>query len=677
VGPGPSSLDVSRDGKYVYVYTSNPSPGNEVVVYTINCEKPDSCYSETSCVIAVGNGALANSNNQIRMAPQGTYGIITLGTLGFYQWAIPCGSGGGAAYPTSLNRDYTFTPDGRRIYATGSGGSGIQMYDFLAAQKIIAASGNNQTGVTNTVLPAPIRVQVQSSSADPLDGVPVTFTALNNGMLLTADGPKSETIVATDAGGFAEVRWQLGDVGANQVTVSATGLSGSPFNFSATAVVDPSTLPLSLAEVVPLAGATNVSPTTALLATFSRAVEPASIGASTVYLRNVATTTTVPATYGFTDANRRVSLTPSAALTLGTAYELVLTAGVQAASAGGPLTNPGQSGFTTLTAVPLYLSSVSPPSALRGVNIVIAGTGFSSTLSANTVLFNSVPATPISGGPGSLVVKVPVGAVSGTVQVQVGAVLSNPRAFTVLLPNTSPIDEVIATVPAGAGAKSCAVSPDGALVYTVSPEGNVVIPVDVSGGSTFASIPVGDQPVAIVIHPNGLVAYVANFNSGTVSVIDIDPTSSTFNTVIRSISVGTNPADLATDPDGSRLVVANAGSSNISIVDADQTSTTYDQVLVTVPSGAGARSVAVSPDGTIYVGTNTGFGYINMFASVHHGKWVSDPTEPWQNACWCVLVEEGKVERLKARLRNTAVEFDQDSIAWAEAPHTEFIGASS
>jgi hypothetical protein len=70
-------------------------------------------------------------------------------------------------------------------------------------------------------------------------------------------------------------------------------------------------------------------------------------------------------------------------------------------------------------------------------------------------------------------------------------------------------------------------------------------------------------------------------------------------------------------------------------------------------------------------------GSINMFASVHHGKWVSDPTEPWQNACWCVLVEEGKVERLKARLRNTAVEFDQDSIAWAEAPHTEFIGASS
>jgi YVTN family beta-propeller protein len=59
-----------------------------------------------------------------------------------------------------------------------------------------------------------------------------------------------------------------------------------------------------------------------------------------------------------------------------------------------------------------------------------------------------------------------------------------------------------------------------------------------------------------------------------VSVIDVDPTSGTFNTVLQTILVGTNPVDLAVAPDGSRLAVANAGSSNMSVIDANEESVT-------------------------------------------------------------------------------------------------------
>ncbi len=502
--PAPTSIDVSRDGKYVFAYSGNPSPNFEMYVTRINCEKPDSCYFEANCVVGSGDASAISGDNTYRINPQGTFAIRTQMNTGFIEYDPTCPVEPFYRSLTSgVALDYGFTPDGRRIYAANAGGASLQMYDFLAAQKIIAASGNNQTGVAGQLLPAPIRVQVQGNP--PLDGVPVTFEAANNGMLLTGDGLKTKAIVATDAQGYAEIQWKLGDVGANTVLVSATALSGSPFNFDATANVDPSTLPLSLAEVVPLAGSTGVSPTTALLATFSRAIDTASISTGTLYLRDTATAATVAATYGFTDSNRKVSLTPSAALSLGTAYELVLSGAIQADAGGGGLTNPGSSAFTTLTSVPLRLAAISPPSALVGVNVVISGTGFDATPSANTVLFNGATATPSSGGPGSLVVRVPTGAFPGLVRVVAHGDTSNARSFTVLQPSTSHIDEVLATVPAGAGAKSCAVSPDGALIYAVSTDGDVIIPVDVEGLTSYPAIPVGDQPVAIVIHPDGRV----------------------------------------------------------------------------------------------------------------------------------------------------------------------------
>jgi YVTN family beta-propeller protein len=156
-------------------------------------------------------------------------------------------------------------------------------------------------------------------------------------------------------------------------------------------------------------------------------------------------------------------------------------------------------------------------------------------------------------------VKVPAGAIPGNVTVTRNAVTSNALNFTVLVPSLSPIDEVIANVNMATGAKTCTVTPDGALCYTVSPDGDVVIPVDIAGETTYPAISVGDQPVAIVIHPNGRVAYVANFNSGTVSVIDVDQNSATFNTVIGTITVGTNPSDIAVFPDGDRCAGGQRG----------------------------------------------------------------------------------------------------------------------
>lgn len=68
-------------------------------------------------------------------------------------------------------------------------------------------------------------------------------------------------------------------------------------------------------------------------------------------------------------------------------------------------------------------------------------------------------------------------------------------------------------------------------------------------------------------------------------------------------------------------------------------------------------------------------GSINVYAYQQHGRWLSEPNQPWQNACWCFEIEQQNVDPLQAALAKHAAEFRQDSIAWAEA-QTTFIEAA-
>ena len=60
-----------------------------------------------------------------------------------------------------------------------------------------------------------------------------------------------------------------------------------------------------------------------------------------------------------------------------------------------------------------------------------------------------------------------------------------------------------------------------------------------------------------------------------------------------------------------------------------------------------------------------------------HGQWVSEPASAWQNACWCLEFDEKDRPVVTWSLATLATRYNQDSIAWAEAPKTEFLGAQS
>ena len=138
----------------------------------------------------------------------------------------------------------------------------------------------------------------------------------------------------------------------------------------------------------------------------------------------------------------------------------------------------------------------------------------------------------------------------------------------------------------------------------------------VSEVTSAAPVTTGSGPAGVVVSPDGKRAYVANTGSNTVSVINNEPASVNYNTVISTVSVGSSPSALAISPDGTRLYVANTGSRTVSVINIDTATNTYQRIdanpstsSMDIGVGSSPSALAISPDGTrLYVanrGSNT------------------------------------------------------------------------
>jgi YVTN family beta-propeller protein len=157
-----------------------------------------------------------------------------------------------------------------------------------------------------------------------------------------------------------------------------------------------------------------------------------------------------------------------------------------------------------------------------------------------------------------------------------------------------------------------AVSPDGRRLYVTDPSAGVIQVVDTAKftgpwtGITSPTISVGDgvTPVDVAVSPDGKWLYSVNDISAstrsTVSVVDTDPTSATYNKVVRTLSVGDSAAFVALSPDGNRAYVTHEVPGKVTVID-----TNLNVVLGTVPTDndtvASDAYVAVGPDGRVYV----------------------------------------------------------------------------
>ncbi len=147
--------------------------------------------------------------------------------------AVSTNAGGQASFTglalSGLVGNYTLS-----FSATGLTGatSGTIALSPGTAASITMNAGNNQTATVNSNVPVAPSVLVRDASSNPVSGVSVTFAAATGG------GSVGGSPAITDASGIATVgSWTLGTTaGANTLTATSAGLSGSPVTFSATGV---------------------------------------------------------------------------------------------------------------------------------------------------------------------------------------------------------------------------------------------------------------------------------------------------------------------------------------------------------------------------------------------------------------------------------------------------------
>lgn len=157
--------------------------------------------------VASGGGSIQGGNAKTN----------SLGIASVTRWTL--GTTAGANTLTATSAGLTGSPV--TFTATGVAGAAARMQMY---------AGNGQTVHVGTPVTIPPSVLVTDANGNPVAGVAVTFAA----------APGSGTITGanatTDASGIAAVgSWTLGPVaGANRLTATRSGLTGSPVTFTAT-----------------------------------------------------------------------------------------------------------------------------------------------------------------------------------------------------------------------------------------------------------------------------------------------------------------------------------------------------------------------------------------------------------------------------------------------------------
>lgn len=198
----------------------------------------------------------------------------------------------------------------------------------------------------------------------------------------------------------------------------------------------------------------------------------------------------------------------------------------------------------------------------------------------------------------------------------------------------TPSNTIIATISGFNSPYAIAITPDSLHAYVT--DGTNISVIDTNPSSpTFNTIIAapGLQSIisnapSIAITPNGTFAYAADISNNSVVVIDTNSSSPTYNTVVPAAGlVGTfnAPNSIAITPDGMRAYVANSGNNSVNVIDIDPGSPTYNTILST----SGLNGILINPF-DIAITSNGLYGYI---ANLNGTMTVidTDPSSPTYN----------------------------------------------
>ena len=171
--------------------------------------------------------------------------------------------------------------------------------------------------------------------------------------------------------------------------------------------------------------------------------------------------------------------------------------------------------------------------------------------------------------------------------------------------------------------KGLAVTPDGKFVYVANSGNGTVSVIDTSTNTvlpaaislpTFGCDGCFPSPVGVAITPDGTRAYVTDAIQGAIHVIDTNPGSLTYNTVLTSITadVGNNPTAIAMSSEIGTAAYYTFGTNSVGRIDTNPASLTYNTHTTTFTVGTSPTGIAVTPNGSLYYVTNNGSANVSV-----------------------------------------------------------------
>ncbi len=191
-------------------------------------------------------------------------------------------------------------------------------------------------------------------------------------------------------------------VGNNVIAITATDPDGNLGRVTTTVVGTPDNVPPTVVATNPSNGASAVATNRTITVTFSEAMDPSSVSATTILLKDKLNNAI---SGSITYSNRIATFSPSSSLLGNTNYTVTVTTGVRDV-AGNPLATPLTWNFTTGVApdtTPPTISATSPPTggcAATETSLYATFTEAVQGLNANTFLLKDSSNNPIGGNVG-------------------------------------------------------------------------------------------------------------------------------------------------------------------------------------------------------------------------------------------------------------------------------------
>jgi PQQ-dependent catabolism-associated beta-propeller protein len=163
------------------------------------------------------------------------------------------------------------------------------------------------------------------------------------------------------------------------------------------------------------------------------------------------------------------------------------------------------------------------------------------------------------------------------------------------------------TVPTCKRGRHIQLTPDRKIMVACT-DANAADVIDPATGKSLRRVPLGDEPEAFDLSPDGKTVYVSNEDAGEASFID-----AATGRKLQSIKVGQEPEGVKVSADGKTLYVTSEVASLIHVIDVASAKITSN-----VKVGKRPRRMALTPDGKELWVTNELGASISIIATATH-----------------------------------------------------------